>query len=109
MSLFSKIGDLFGSIFDKVASIFPMVSTFIKVKMNEGDAEGVRLAGVEVEQLGNSVVELGRLMQAVVDPAGDGGDDITLYEGKQIYDRATAVGDEAGDVISKIKNIVDRF
>ena len=110
-----SVKNVFGKVFGFLGGIAPTLLKFqdvvalalsvLRIKMSQGDVAGVRaaLAPLRSVQIGLArlATELGEALdvaEAAIDPAGDGGSDVTGTEGK-------AIVDEFADIAPVLKDI----
>lgn len=108
MGLFDKITGLLGTVVGKLGpagALVPMLLDLLQTKMNDDDADGVRVVAGEFKDVGAKFTRLGELLEQAVDPDGPGGDDITGTEYARLSGELLQLADELADLPESIKNL----
>jgi len=105
MSVFDKIGDIFGGVFSKIASVLPFLDDLVKLRTSEADVEKLQAVFGSIQELGQKIEAIGIVGSGALEEGSAGGDDITLTEGKAILDQGKQLIGEVDELITAIAKI----
>ena len=105
MSVFDKIGDIFGGVFGKIADVLPFLDSILKLRTSTADVENLRALFSNIQQLGQKIEAIGVVGEAALEESSPGGDDVTISEGKQILEQCQQIVAEIDAIVNSIGDI----
>jgi len=105
MSIFDKIGDVFGGVFGKIAGVLPLLDDLVKLRTSEADVAKLQAVFGSIQELGQKIEAIGIVGSSALEAGSAGGDDITLSEGQAIFDQAKQLVQEADELVTAIAKL----